>query len=423
MIRQFLLTLKLNTNRNFLIYGIGQAFNLLSPLIVAPYIIKVCNVDGFGKIGLGFALSLFLILIVDYAFDIKGTKEVSENRANTNELQRIISNTLYTKFLLFFVAFFVGIILIFFVPFFKNEKELFFYSLTIVLAQVFNPTWFLQGLENFKWAAIVNITSKIIYLTLVFNFIVHKNDYFLVNFFLGISAFVCNVFGLIFIKSHYNFIVLKPNFNAIKIIIKKDFSFCVSQLFLSTRQLSPLLIISYFLGFSLAGQYKIVEQVITLYRTFIQVYLKYFFPRVCYEIKQNVQFGFLFWKKYVFINLIFVAVSLFLLLLFSNEILFFFNVSEANILHLESVFKLVLIVPFLMALSLSLEQLMLISNKNKIYIQYTIFVTILNIVLILLLLFYLSLKGVIMAIAISEIAFILLYFNKAYPSFNKKQTN
>lgn len=420
MIKQIIAKLNLKSKKNFFIYGIGQAFNLLSPLIVAPYIIRICKVDGFGKVGLGFALSLFLILIVDYAFDIKGTKEVSEKRGDLKELERIITTTLYTKGLLFFIALFIGFGLICFIPFFNNEKELFFYSLTIVLAQVFNPTWFLQGLENFKWAAIVNITSKFFYLILVFNFIVHEGDYFLVNFYLGISALTCNIFGLFIIKNQYQFSITKPNFNAIKRIIKEDFFFCVSQLFLSIRQLSPLMIVSYFLGFSLAGQYKIVEQVITLYRTFIQVYLKYFYPSVCYEIKQNVEAGFGFWKKYVSLNLVLVTGSLLFLYLLSTQILHFFNVSNAHILYLESVFNLVLIVPFLMVLSLSLEQLMFITNKNKRYIQYTIFVTILNVLLIFILLFYFSLKGVVIAVAISEITFITLYFNKAYLDLNKK---
>ncbi|NJM80131.1 MAG: hypothetical protein HC854_11900 [Flavobacterium sp.] len=65
---------------NFFIYGIGQAFNLVSPIIIAPYLISICGIASFGKIGLGFAFALFLILIVDYAFDIKGIKKVAENR-------------------------------------------------------------------------------------------------------------------------------------------------------------------------------------------------------------------------------------------------------------------------------------------------------------------------------------------------------
>ena len=75
--------------KNFFIYGLGQVFNLISPLIIAPLVIAKCQDSGYGKVGLGFAMALFLILIVDYAFDIKGIKSVSENRHESNVLEQL----------------------------------------------------------------------------------------------------------------------------------------------------------------------------------------------------------------------------------------------------------------------------------------------------------------------------------------------
>lgn len=420
MIKQLIAKLILKVKTNFIIYGIGQAFNLLSPLVVAPYIVKTCHIEGFGKVGLGFALSMFLILIVDYAFDIKGTKQVSESRSDKNELERILSTTLYTKFFLFSIALVIGTLLIYFIPFFYLEKKLFFYSLSIVFAQVFNPVWFLQGLEDFKKSSLVNVFSKSIYIILIFSFIKHEDDYFLVNFVLGLSSLMCNIIGLIFVKYKYEFNFIKPNFKVVKTILKQDFSFCVSQLFLSTRQLSPMLLSSYFLGFSIAGQYKIVEQLITLYRTFIQVYLKYFFPSVCYKISMNTMEGFRYWKKYVSLNFIIVVTSLFVMYFFTIPILQFFNVSVENIISLARIFRFTLIIPLLMALSLYLEQLMFVTNKNKVYIKIAVFVTLVNVFLIVSLLDRFALIGVIVAIAISEILFIVLYFYASYFDLNKK---
>ena len=420
MIKQLFAKLILKVKANFIIYSIGQAFNLLSPLVVAPYIVKTCHIEGFGKVGLGFALSMFLILIVDYAFDIKGTKQVSESRSDKNELERILSTTLYTKFFLFSIALLIGTLLIYCIPFFYSEKKLFFFSLTIVFAQVFNPVWFLQGLEDFKKSSLVNVFSKSIYIILIFSFIKQENDYFLVNFVLGLSTLCCNTIGLIVIKYKYEFNFIKPNFKVVKTILKQDFSFCISQLFLSTRQLSPMLLSSYFLGYSIAGQYKIVEQVITLYRTFIQVYLKYFFPSVCYKISINPREGFRYWKKYVSFNFIVVVASLFVMYFFTIPILQFFNVSAENIISIARIFRFTLIIPLLMALSLYLEQLMFVTNKNKVYIRIAIFVTIVNIFLIVSLINSLALIGVIVAIAISEILFIALYFYASYFDLNKK---
>jgi O-antigen/teichoic acid export membrane protein len=73
-----------------------------------------------------------------------------------------------------------------------------------------------------------------------------------------------------------------------------------------------------------------------------------------------------------------------------------------------------------MALSLYLEQLMFVTNKNKVYIKIAIFVTLVNIFLIVSLLDSLALIGVIVAIAISEILFIVLYFYASYLDLNKK---
>ena len=47
--------------RNLSVYGFGQGFNLVTPLLIAPYIIGVCGRDAFGKINAVLNLSLIHI--------------------------------------------------------------------------------------------------------------------------------------------------------------------------------------------------------------------------------------------------------------------------------------------------------------------------------------------------------------------------
>ena len=49
----------------FVTYGIGQAFNLVTPILVVPYIVSICNEEGYGKIGVGLAISFFLMVFID----------------------------------------------------------------------------------------------------------------------------------------------------------------------------------------------------------------------------------------------------------------------------------------------------------------------------------------------------------------------
>lgn len=406
--------------KNFLVYGIGQAFNLVSPIIISPYIISVCGIDSFGKIGLGFSLSLFLILIVDYAFDIKGTQRVAENRDNLVELRKILYNTLYTKGILLIIALIIALLLIYSLPLFYFERKLFLLSFIIVFAQVFNPIWYLQGLEDFKTSSLLNILSKSTYVLLIFFFIVKKDDYIYVNFLLGISSFIFNIIGLSYIIKNKKLKFLNPKIHTVKLTLKNDFSFCISQLFLSLRQLSPLFLTSYFFGYNLAGQYKVVEQIISFFRTLIQVYLKYFFPRLCYLLTFSEAQAISFWKKYRLILLIGVISAVVIIYYFIIDIILYFNISIKQNLSLPNLMKLSLIIPILMVFSLSFEQLMFGFNRNNKYIQITIIVTVINLLLLLILPYYFNLFGVIISIILSEICFIFFYFKSIRNFLNIK---
>lgn len=395
---------------NFFIYGFGQVFNLISPLLVVPKIVLVCGVSAFGKVSLSFSLCLFLILIVDYAFDIKGTKEVSENRFNIYKLQEILNTTIFTKIILFILAFILAILVIFSFKLFYQEKNLFLMSLVIVFAQVFNPVWFLQGIENFKLITALNIGSKLFYVLLVYLLINTKDDYLFVNLFLGLSSLFFNAMGLLIIKKMYVFKIVFPRYNVVKNIIKKDFSFCISQLSLSVRQLSPLVLTSYFLGFSIAGQYKVLEQVISLCRTFIQVFLKFFYPSVCLKYKNNKKEGIHYWKKYT-IFIVFIIFSIIsIIYCFSNATLQFFHLTSQDINSISSLFKVSLIVSLLMSISLPLEQLMFVQEKHIKYVRTTILITLTNLIIILLFIHSFQLKAIIFSLIFAELLFIFFYY-------------
>ena len=400
--------------QDFFIYGIGQAFNLISLLLVIPHIVAVCGEEGLGKQGLGFSLALFLILIVDYAFEIKSTKEATIHRNDPTVLEGIFNMTLISKAMLFCITVGITFLLVYTIPFFIAERALFLYSLAIVMAQVVNPVWFLLGVENFRVASFINITSKTAYILLVFILIQKDNDYIYINLLLGMSAFTLNFSGLLYAKRKYRLSYKTPDFPEIMRILRADFSFCLSQLFLSARQLSPLVLTSYFLGFQAAGQYRIIEQVITVFRTLIQVFLRFFFPSVCHKAAENSATGFAFWKKYSAGNLALVVVALTGIFLFSDDLLRFFNAPPETIEKLGYVFKIALLVPLLMALSLPLEQLMFVAGRNKAYVRITILVTLLNIIMIILAIHAYGIQGIIATLIAAEILFIILYSGNAF---------
>lgn len=108
--------------------------------------------------------------------------------------------TIYTaKSLLLLLVLLICTLLIFLIPFFEKDKVQIFLSLFIVIGQFINPTWFFQGIQSFKWISIINVSSKIIYVTLVFLFINQPEDYILVNAFIGLGSIIASLSGFIWI--------------------------------------------------------------------------------------------------------------------------------------------------------------------------------------------------------------------------------
>ena len=218
---------------NLIIYGLGQGFNLITPLLVIPYIVSKCSIENFGKTSIGMAISFFLMVFIDYGSDIIGVKETAVNRDNPKQLEKIITTTFCAKFVLLILVLFVSSLLFLFVPYFSKEKPLFFLGLPILVGQFINPTWFLQGLENFKWITILTIFSKLIYLFGIFFFIHQKSDYIYINLWWGIGTILANGFVFFYFFNKNKFSFKKTQKQDVIKLLKENFSIFNSQSFTS----------------------------------------------------------------------------------------------------------------------------------------------------------------------------------------------
>ena len=177
MLNNLISLLKTKKSKDFMVYGFGQAVNLITPLLIIPFIIYRCGEEGLGKSGVSLSVMFILIVIVDYGSYIKGVKEIAINRDNQEKLQSIFTNIYALKFALLCGVLIFAVPLFLYLPYFDREHEVFLLSLTILVGQFINPGWFLQGVENFKWISLTNIISKILYVAGVLCFVRGKALY------------------------------------------------------------------------------------------------------------------------------------------------------------------------------------------------------------------------------------------------------
>ncbi|UPQ80529.1 oligosaccharide flippase family protein [Flavobacterium azooxidireducens] len=395
--------------QHFSIYGIGQFFNLILPFIAIPYIISICGEENFGKIGVGLGIAFFLLVFIDYGTDILGVKYIAINRDDKKLIGDYYRIVFLSKIFLTLIVIFLSTLSYFFIPYFKENQNTLLLGFTILISQLLNPIWVFQGLEKYNWITLINVSSKALYLVFIFLFIKQAEDYVFVNFFFGLGLIIPNTIGSVKIIRYFKVNLLDFSKNDIKSYLKEDFSFCFSQLFIALKNYSPIIVIGYFSGFKVAGYYKIIEQIIMPIRTYLQVYFRFFYPKLSYKLALNSNQGMSFWKKinlYNFILIIFLIISIYI---FSQEILKIFKVDDSVIRELSDTLNFFLIYPLIFTITFALEMLYFIIGKRTNYVRYVIYTVMLNILLMCLLTPKLEIVGVIVSLIVSELILIVLY--------------
>ena len=396
------------------VYGFGQAFNLVTPILVVPYIISICGIENYGKIGVALSLAFFLIVFIDYGSEIISVREISLQRDNKVTVSEIFSTTQLAKTIMLFIIIGFCSILFFTIPYFRDEFLLYVFTLSILIGQVVNPVWFLQGVENYKLITVVNVISKLIYLAFIFLFIREESDYVYVNLYWGLGAIVANIGMLIYLHTHYQFRLLTKNFVSARKYIVHNFALFTSQLFTSLQMYLPIMLIGWLGSNVLAGQYKVVEQIVGIFRTYILLSFNFLYPKICYMIQESYKKTVKYWSVANGVNAIFVFCCLIVIAIFRDEVILYFTKSDFQ--KITSLLLLGLLIPAIQAIQIPLKQLLLSMNHNKVYVRISFVQTLLILLFVSVSLVYSDLFAVIWAIIISEIiiSFAYLYFVLLY---------
>ena len=389
------------------VYGFGQLFNLVTPLLVVPYIVSVCGEENFGKTAVGMAIAFFLIVFIDFGSDIIGVREVAINRDNPEVLNKIFTTTYVVKAIILMIVLTVASIIFILFPYFKSEKIMFTLGLSVLIGQFLNPTWFLQGIENVKWITLLNIVSKCIYLVGIFFTIKKESDYVYINLWWGLGMIVSNFLVFIWIIKKHQFSFLLVNKDEVFKHIRNDFSMFSSQIFVSLQLYAPVVLISYFGNNLMAGQYRIVEQIIVIFKTYIFLFFNYVFPRVCYLIETDFKRGIKNWLIYNSTNFVFVLFGMLFFYFYSYEIVSYFNPTNRYVL--SNLLEVAVFIPLILAISIPLKQLVLAFNYKRFYVYLTSVMVLFNLLAIVILLPKFQVYGVFYSLIATDLIVIIFY--------------
>lgn len=187
-----------------------QVFNILLPLVTYPYLIRVLGSNVYGTVIYAQALIMYFSLIINFGFNISGTKKIAENINDKVKLSEIVSSIYTIKLFLFLISFLILLLSIYFISSIREIWLLILFSFTATLNELFFPQWYFQGVDKMKYITLLNISARVLFTVLIFFVVKDKGDYLYVPIISGIGVLMtgCASLYLLITKEGISFLNL-----------------------------------------------------------------------------------------------------------------------------------------------------------------------------------------------------------------------
>lgn len=318
---------------NFLYLSCIQTVNLVSPLVILPFLILKLGINGYGAIAFAQAVAFYVSTMINFGFNVSGTKKISELRHNKKLIDQIASSIFIIKlsFYLIILALVYGFYLVMGNVF--VNKTLFYLILLYTVStfyDVFFPVWYFLGKEKMKIITITNISSKMIFCMAIFIFIKNQSNILLVPTLFIISNLIaiCIPLFLLFKREHFRLMI--PKWQFLLSTIKDGSIFFISDFIAMLKDRTNILIVGGFLSMSSVAYFDIIQKIIGFIRSIFNNFNNAFFPLIVRTKKEkDVRIG--IWGSFyigLLIYLVTVTMSSFLINLLSkgmieNDIIIF----------------------------------------------------------------------------------------------------
>lgn len=258
-----------------------QGANQLLPLFVMPFLMIKLGAEGYGFVGFSLSVIQYLVLIVDFGFNLSATKRIAQANDDVDKCNEVFWNVVAAKSLLLVVSSVILLVLMLTVPTFQLYSQAIWATWPMLLGSTFTFMWFFQGKGYIRFFSVMNTLSKLALLPLIFVFVKTPDDCSLAAFlqavvFVG-TAIISNIY--IYCKRLVQWHT--PSWKGIKEELAESF-----PLFLSTASTSVytqliVIVLGFYCTTSEVGKYASADRIMRALCFLLYVPLnQVFFPKI-----------------------------------------------------------------------------------------------------------------------------------------------
>jgi len=149
------------------------------PLISIPYISRVLNPEGVGRVSFIDSFTYYFLVMAEFGIVVYGIREVARVRDNKAALSKLVSELLSLHVISSLITVLVYSVAVYFAWHKIRDPRLLMFSFSFLLVNSFVCEWYYWGQERFKFITTRSLFTRIAGLVSIFILVREPDDYYL----------------------------------------------------------------------------------------------------------------------------------------------------------------------------------------------------------------------------------------------------
>lgn len=288
--------------KNTIYKAILSMVNIVVPLIIGPYIVRILDVELYGMYNKVYSEFQIFLTFASFGIYTFGVREISKIRDDEKKVSKLFSNLCLLSFITNMIVLLIYMAYSIFSS--SGLTTTIYLIMTIqIIGNIFYIEFVNEALENYKFITIKSAIIKIFYLIALLLFVKKPDDIIIYTIIICLTVFLNNIVSFIYAKKRIKFdfsdIKIKKYIKAmIFILIVENADMLYGQLdrVMLGKIVSDVSVTNYYIS------YYLVSTVVSIPYAIINVSI----PRLSYLLKNQSKEEYIKLLKKAFSSLLFV---------------------------------------------------------------------------------------------------------------------
>lgn len=271
---------------NFIMNAMLTMSSFLFPLISAPYIYRVLQAEGKGKVTFATSLVAYFLMLARLGIPTYGVRACAKVRDDKHALSKTAHELLIINLIMSLVSYGLLFLALVFVPQLREDRVLYLVvSLTIIFDTI-GMEWLYKALEQYSYIAIRSMIFKLVALVGMFLLVKSKDDYVIYGGLTILAASASSIFNFFHARKYISMrpmggYKLSPHIKAVAIFFAMT---CASTVYTNL----DTVMLGFMRGETVVGYYDAAVKIKSILVSIVTSLGVVLLPRASYYVERGL---------------------------------------------------------------------------------------------------------------------------------------